>query len=110
MVAPRSVAVAPPPVSEIVDWNARRCEEAATVVTHGELWLTVAASGPSFPADAETKMPAAYASRKASSTGSLNGSTPPEMEKLITRTLSRIARCTARTVSELKQPWMPQTL
>ena len=51
-----------------------------------------------------TNTPAAYASRKASSTGSLYGSAPPEIEKLITRTPSRIARATAATESVWKQP------
>src|SRR4051794_4761179 len=109
---PCSVAVAPPvpALRLIVDWKVRCWVEAATVVTHGPPWSAVPAPGPAFPAEAETKIPAAYASRKASSTGSLYGSAPPEMEKLITRTLSRIARWIASTVSELKQPWMPQIL
>ena len=44
------------------------------------------------------------ASRNASSTGSEYGCAPPEIEKLITFTPSRIACCTADTESELKQP------
>jgi hypothetical protein len=63
-----------------------------------------------LPADADTSTPAAYASRNASSTGSLYGSDPPEMEKLITRTRSRIARATALTESDWKQPCRPHTL
>ena len=60
-----------PPVRVIVDWKVRLCVEAATVVTHGPRWSVVLAPGPELPADAATKTPAAYASRKASSTGSL---------------------------------------
>jgi hypothetical protein len=72
--------------------------------------LTVPASGPSLPAEAATNTPAAYASRNASSTGSVYGSVPPEIEKLITWTPSRIARSTAAAESDEKQPSMPQTL
>src|SRR5262245_17043045 len=90
--------------------NSRVWVEAATEETHGDRWLTVPAPGPSLPADVETKTSAAYASRKASSTGSLNGTVPPEIEKLITLTPSRMARPTAAAESEAKQPWMPQTL
>ena len=75
--------------------NSRVWVEAATVVTHGDRWLAVPAPGPSLPAEADTKTPAAYASRKASSTGSVNGSVPPEIEKLMTSTPSRIACPTA---------------
>ena len=45
--------------------------EAATVVTHGPAWFAVDAPGPSLPAEAFTDTPAAYASRKASSTASV---------------------------------------
>src|SRR5690606_2688409 len=98
------------PVTVSVEENSRRWVDAATVVTHGETWLTVAAPGPLLPAEAETKTPAAYASRNANSTGSVNGFVPPEMEKLMTLTPSRIACCTAAAESELKQPSMPHTL
>jgi len=39
--------------------NSRVCVDAATVVTHGDRWFAVRAPGPSLPADAETKTPAA---------------------------------------------------
>ncbi len=84
--------------------------DAATVVTHGLRWSVVFAPGPELPAEADTKTPAAYASRNASSTGSLYGSLPPEIEKLMARTPSRIARPTAAAESEGKQPSAPQTL
>src|SRR3712207_4294547 len=72
--APLNVAVAPPgPVRLRVDSNDRPWVEAATVVTHGDRWSAVAAPGPEFPAEAATNTPAAYASRNASSTASLNG-------------------------------------
>src|SRR3954467_2324655 len=71
MDEPVSFRLAPPARSVTVDWKARCCVDAATVVTHGPLWLAVPAVGPSLPAEAETNTPAAYASRKASSTGSL---------------------------------------
>src|SRR5262245_49713310 len=101
MDAPLKVAVAPPDAFNVnVDSNARACVEAATVVTQGDRWLAVPAPGPSLPADAATNTPAAYASRNASSTGSLNGVVPPEIEKLITLTPSRIACCTAAAESE----------
>jgi hypothetical protein len=45
--------------------------DAATVVTHGPAWFAVDAPGPSLPAEAFTETPAAYASRKASSTASV---------------------------------------
>src|SRR5690606_3652764 len=89
--------------------NARFCVEAATVVTHGETWLTVAAPGPSLPAEAATNTPAAYASRNASSTGSVNGLLPPEMEKWMTSTPSSTAWATACAMSEGKQPSGPHT-
>ena len=110
MDAPTNVAVSPPPVTVRVEANSRRCVDAATVVTHGERWLAVLAPGPSLPAEAATETPAAYASRKASSTGSVIGSVPPEIEKLMTLTPSRIAWPTAAAESEPKQPSTPQTL
>src|SRR5262245_35267324 len=90
--------------------NSRVCVDAATDVTHGDKWFTVPAPGPSFPADADTKTPAAYASRNASSTGSLNGSVPPDIEKLMTSTPSSMACPTAAAESESKQLCGPQTL
>ena len=107
---PEIVAVAPPPVSVIVERKVRLWVDAATVVTHGLRWSVVFAPGPELPAEAATKTPAAYASRKASSTGSLYGSLPPEIEKLITLTPSRMARPTAAAESDGKQPSAPQTL
>src|SRR5919108_3392440 len=60
IVAPDTWSVAPPaPWSLIVDRNVRDCVDAATVNTHGELWLTVPAPGPSLPALADTRIPAA---------------------------------------------------
>ena len=74
------------------------------MVTHGPPWSAVAGAGPLLPAEALTEMPALYASRNASSTGSVYGLPPPEIEKLITLTPSGIACWTAATESELKQP------
>ena len=54
-------------------------------------------------------MPALKASRNASSTGSEYGWPPPEIEKLITSTPSRIACWTAATESDGKQPCSRQT-
>ncbi|GAA3154692.1 hypothetical protein GCM10020001_092980 [Nonomuraea salmonea] len=110
MDAPLIVTGVGPPCSLIVVWNVLVCVEAATVVVHGPRWSVVSAPGPELPADAETSTPAAYASRKASSTGSLYGSSPPEIEKLITRTPSRMARATAAAESDGKQPSRPHTL
>jgi hypothetical protein len=64
----------------------------------------VAEPGPELPAEALTEMPAAYASRKASSTASLYASAPPEIEKLMTSIPSSMACSTAATESESKQP------
>ena len=105
-----NVAVFEPAVSVRVESNSRLCVEAATVVTHGDRWLTVPAPGPSLPAEAATNTPAAYASRNASSTGSVSGVVPPEIEKLITLTPSLTACWTAATESESKQPAVPHTL
>ena len=69
---------APPAgVTVSVDWNSRVCVDAATVMTHGERCSAVPAPGPLLPAEAATNTPAAYASRNASSTGSLYGFVPP---------------------------------
>src|SRR5262249_45123375 len=90
--APVNVALVPSLEFTVsVESNSRRWVDAATVVTHGDRWLTVEAVGPSLPAEVATKTPAAYASRKASSTGSVNGVVPPEIEKLMTFTPSSIA-------------------
>ena len=62
-----------------------------------------------LPADALTEIPALNASRNASSTGSVYGLAPPEIEKLITFTPSRIAWFTAATESDPKQPCERQT-
>ena len=48
---------------------ARLCVPAATVVIHGPGFLTVPAPGPSFPAAADTKMPAAAAFRNDTCSG-----------------------------------------
>ena len=50
--------------------EARECVLAATVVSHGPVWATVEAPGPSLPADAATNTPARAANRNAISTGS----------------------------------------
>lgn len=110
MVAPDSCKLAPPPLRLIVERKVRDCVDAATESTQGELWLTVAAPGPSFPALVATTTPAAYASRNASSTASVYGSVPPEIEKLIARTPSRMAWPTAAAESDWKQPCGPQAL
>jgi len=59
MVAPDTCRVAPPPLRVTVERKVRCWVDAATVCTHGPLWLTVAAPGPSLPAEAETSTPAA---------------------------------------------------
>ena len=89
--------------------NERGPVEAPTVVTHGPPWSEVPAPGPELPAEALTEIPALNASRKASSTGSVYGEPPPEIEKLITLTPSVIACWTADTESEPKQPCTRQT-
>lgn len=53
---------------------------AATVVSHGEEWLTVLAVGPELPPEAATKMPASAAARNARATGSTIVVLLPEME------------------------------
>ena len=107
-----------PDMSKVAGPSAARCSvevkkrgpvEAPTVVTHGPPWSEVPAPGPLLPAEALTEMPALVASRNASSTGSLYGCAPPETEKLMTLTPSRMACWTAATVSELKQPWAMHT-
>src|SRR5690606_21440562 len=107
--APRSTSVSSPDLRVSVELNSRVWVEAATVVTHGETWLTVDAPGPLLPAEAATNTPAAYASRNASSTGSVNGLVPPEMEKLMTSTPSSTAWATACAMSEGKQPSGPHS-
>src|SRR5215211_5532382 len=74
--------------------NVRLCVPAATVITHGASAgePIVAAPGPSFPAEAETKMPALRASRNASESRSFQGSLEvPPIEKLMTSTPSSVA-------------------
>src|SRR5262249_26334861 len=84
-VTPGTSSVAPPlPVRCRVEVNERGPVEAPTVVTHGPPCSAVPAPGPLLPADALTEMPAWNASRNASSTGSVYGVPPPEIEKLIT--------------------------
>ncbi len=78
---------------------------AATVVSHGALWSRVDAPGPSLPAEAETKIPAAAAEKKAALVGSSRKSLPL-IEKLITSTPSRMAASMASRMSPLKQPWV----
>src|SRR6185503_5758987 len=87
MDEPVKVAVAPSlEVTVSVESNSRFCVEAATVVTHGDRWPLVDAPGPELPAEAATNTPAAYASRNASSTRSVNGEAPPPTEKFRTLT------------------------
>ena len=107
---PVRTSVSEPAVSVRVDWNARVCVEAPTVITHGARCSVEDAAGPSLPADAATVIPALYASRNANSVGSPNGLVPPPTEKLMTSTPSRIACATAAEESEGKQPASPQTL
>src|SRR2546423_8285601 len=58
MLAPVNVAVAPSlDVTVRVDWNARVCVDAPTVVTHGERCSAVPAPGPELPAEVDTKTP-----------------------------------------------------
>jgi hypothetical protein len=59
MVAPDTCRVAPPPPRVTVERKVRGWVDAATVCTQGALWLTVPAPGPSFPAEADTTIPAA---------------------------------------------------
>ena len=110
IVTPGMSNVAPPSAVRCsVEANARGPVEAPTVVTHGPPWSLVAAPGPELPADALTEIPAWKASRNASSTGSAYGLPPPEIEKLMTLTPSRIACWTADTLSDEKQPCTRQT-
>ena len=53
---------------------------AATAAFHGAVLATVPAPGPSLPAEAETKIPASYAARKAASTTLFQGLSGPEIE------------------------------
>src|SRR5436305_667881 len=108
-VTPGMSNVAPPcEVRCSVDVKNRGPVEAPTVVVQGPPWSDVAEPGPLLPAEALTEMPALTASRKASSTGSVYGCAPPEIEKLSTLTPFAIACCTAATESELKQPLVRQ--
>src|SRR5690242_4773350 len=109
-VTPGMSKVAPPSAVRCsVEVKKRGPVEAPTVVTHGPPCSAVPAPGPLLPAEALTEMPALVASRNASSTGSVYGEAPPPIEKLMTLTPSAIACWTARTESELKQPFFRQT-
>src|SRR3954471_2764371 len=109
-VTPGMSNVAPPSAVRCsVEVNERGPVEAPTVVVHGPPCSAVAAPGPLLPAEALTEIPAFVASRNASSTASVYGLAPPEIEKLITLTPSVMACCTADTESELKQPPSRQT-
>src|SRR5262245_16942052 len=108
----------PPGMSNVAPPSAVRCRvevkkrgpvEAPTVVTQGPPWSLVPAPGPELPADALTEIPAWNASRNASSTGSVYGFAPPEIEKLSTSTPSSIACATAATLSDEKHPAVRQT-
>ena len=67
MLAPVSVE----PLPRVTEPRpSRLCVPAATVVTQGDGWATVEAVGPLLPAEADTKMPALAAKRKAISAGS----------------------------------------
>src|SRR4030067_2666776 len=63
----------PAAVTSSVLATIRLCVEAATEEFHGPVWATVPSPGPAFPADADTKIPAAKASRKAWPTESVHG-------------------------------------
>src|SRR3954454_10461571 len=104
-----SNVAAPSAVRCRVEVKARGPVDAPTVVTHGPPWSLVAAPGPELPAEALTEIPAWNASSNASSTASAYGLPPPEIEKLMTSTPSRIACWTAETLSEPKQPPARQT-
>src|SRR3954453_19017649 len=109
-VTPGTSSVAPPSaVRWSVEPNERGPVEAPIVFVHGPPWSEVLAPGPLLPAEALTVIPAFVASRNASSTASVYGEPPPEIEKLITLTPSVMACCTADTESELKQPPSRQT-
>ena len=77
----------------------RLCVPAATVVSHGLGWATVAVVGPLLPADAATKTPASAALKNATSTGSRKLVVLPLMEKLMTSTPSATAWSMAATLS-----------
>ena len=80
IVVPDLTRVCPSPeVRTRAEVNARSNVEAATVVVQGLAWSRVDAPGPELPADEFTVMPAAKASRNASSVASY-GSPLPEME------------------------------
>ena len=75
--APRTLV---PSESSTVPVSSLENVSAATVVTHGEEWFTVFAVGPELPPEAETKIPASAAERKAMATGSTTEVLLPEME------------------------------
>ena len=80
-VTPAMSSVAPPSAVRCrVEEKLRGPVEAPTVVTHGPPWSEVPAAGPLLPAEALTEIPAWTASRNASSTASVYGLPPPEIE------------------------------
>src|SRR5699024_6904874 len=82
------VSSSAPPTTSRVWANARLVLDAPDAAIHGPVWAAVDAPGPELPADAATNTPALVASRKARSTGSCQGLSEPEIEKLITSTPS----------------------
>src|SRR5476649_2262668 len=88
--------------------------ELPTVVTHGLMCDTGATGllvGPELPAAADTNTPAEAAPRKATSPSSLKWPPPVlgPIEKLITLAPSLTACSTAATVSDVAQPFRPDT-
>src|SRR3954447_16849522 len=81
----------------------KRCAVvAATVVSQGATWPTVLGPGPSLPADAETKIPAAAACRNARSARPKASPLAPT-EKLMTSTPS----ATAWSIAEMMSASLP---
>src|SRR5687768_374824 len=100
-------AVAPPLMFTTELTNLRLCVLAATLMSHGAFdgEPTVDAPGPSFPADADTKIPASRAPRKLRAFASAQGSLePPPIEKLITSTPSAVAWSIANPREMPRQP------
>ena len=92
--ARRASAVAPsPPVRVSVDWNARVCVDAATVMTHGERWSVVPAPGPRVAGRGGDGDAGVVGVEERQLDRSVNGLAPPLIEKLMTSTPSRIACC-----------------
>src|SRR5688572_27608494 len=99
--------VAPPLMFTTELTNFRLCVLAATLMSHGAFdgEPTVDAPGPSFPADAETNIPASRAPRNATAFESPQGSLdPPPIEKLITSTPSAVAWSIANPREMPRQP------